>query len=230
VNLLYVTLNSREQLGGLSLLALFLLPLPFLWGSWLFPLFTLVLFSLSVWVFRRFLQESFQVPLVTPGQILLKAALAAIVTQLSTLLTNDLIYYFLPNYFLYTDLGPMFYCAAWESVVPLAQRSIVLTFICLVVLLPVTEELLFRGLIFGTLYRRSPLAGFLLTLVIYTFIRLLPVLGQDTLYLCVCALQYIPMTIYLSWVYVRSDTIAAPMAAHMLINAVNLYTLRSYYA
>ena len=35
---------------------------------------------------------------------------------------------------------------------------------------------------------------------------------------------------YLSWVYVRSDTIATPIAAHMLINVLNLYILRSYYA
>lgn len=230
MHLLYVTLNPREKLGGLIILTLFLLPLPFLWESLLILPFTLILFSLSVWIFRRFLLESFQVPLVTPGQILVKALLAAIISQLSTLLTNDLIFYFLPNYFLYTDLGPLFYNTVWESVVPLAQQSTILSALCLVVSLPVIEELLFRGLLFGALYRRSPLAGFLLTLVLYSFIRLLPVLGEDPLYLGVCALQYIPMTIYLSWVYVRSDTIAAPMLAHMLMNAVNLYILRSYYA
>ncbi len=230
MNLLYVTMNPKEKLGGLCLLALFLPVLPFLSASRSFLLFTLMLFVLSVWVFRRFLLESLRIPLVTPWQILGKAALAAMISQLSRVLTNDLIYYFLPNYFLYTDLGPLFYNGAWEWAVPLVRETALPAFLSLVLLLPVIEELLFRGLIFAHFYRHSPLAGFLLTLLIYTALRLLPVLGRDPLYLGVCALQYIPMTIYLSWVYVRSDTIAAPIAAHMLINAVSLYILRSYYA
>jgi len=230
MNLLYVTLTPGEKRNGLGILALFLLPLPFLSGSTAFPVFLPVLFPLTLWVFRRFLRESFQVPLVTPGQILFKASLAALISQLSTLLTNDLIYYFLPRYFQYTDFGPLFYRAAWETMVPLVREHPLPAFLCLAVLLPVIEELLYRGLLFGTLYRRSPLAGFLVTLALYTSLRLLPVWDLETAYLCVCAIQYIPLTLYLSWVYVRSDTIAAPMAAHMLINAVNLYILRSYYA
>ena len=97
MKLLYVTLNSREKLWGLSLLVLFLLPMPFLAGNGGFVPFALILFLLSTWGFRRFLLESFQVPLVTPGQVLLKAVLATLVIQLSTLLTNDLIFYFLPD-------------------------------------------------------------------------------------------------------------------------------------
>lgn len=229
-NLLYVTLNPKEKLGGLMVLGLFLLPLPFLGDGELLLPFLLILFALTVWVFRRFLWESVRIPLLSPGQILIKAVVAALITKLSTILTNDLIFYFLPRYFLFSDWGPMFYNAAWESAVPLGQGNLILAILGLVVFLPAVEELLFRGLIFGHFYRRSPLAGFLLTLVLYTAIRLLPVLDWDPVYVAICAIQHIPMTIYLSWIYVRSDTIAAPIAAHMLINGLNLYILRSYYA
>ena len=229
-NLLYVTLNPKEKLGGLIVLALFLLPLPFLGDGKLLLPFLLILFVLSIWVFRHFLLESIRMPLLSPGQILIKAVVAAIITKLSTVLTNDLFFYFQAGYFLYSDFGPMFYNAAWESAVPLGQGNLILAILGLVVFLPVIEELLFRGLIFGHFYRRSPLAGFAITLVLYTAIRLLPVLSWDPMYVAICAIQHIPMTIYLSWVYVRSDTIATPIAAHMLINVLNLYILRSYYA
>ncbi|MBE6923216.1 MAG: CPBP family intramembrane metalloprotease [Ruminococcaceae bacterium] len=230
MNLLYVTLNPREKLGGLVLLALYLLILPLLSAGWQFLLFMPVLFGLCLWTFWRFLLDSFQVPLVSPWQILGKAVLAALISQLSRVLTNDLIYYFLPGYFLYTDLGPLLYNSAWEWAAPLVRENPVLAAVCLTLFLPVVEELLLRGLLFGHFYRRTPLFGFLLTLTVCTVLRLLPVFGRDPVYLGVCALQYIPMTIYLSWVYVRSDTIAAPMTAHVLINAVSLYILRSYYA
>lgn len=229
-NLLYVTLQPKEKLGGLIVLGLFLLPLPFLGDGKLLLPFLLIIFPLTVWVFRRFLLESIRIPLLSPGQILLKAVVAAIITKLSTVLTNDLFFYFQAGYFLYSDWGPMFYNAAWESAVPLGQGNLILSILGLVVCLPAVEELLFRGLIFGHFYRRSPLAGFAVTLVLYTAIRLLPVLDWDPMYIAICAIQHIPMTIYLSWIYVRSDTIAAPIAAHMLINVLNLYILRSYYA
>ena len=229
-NLLYVTLNPKEKLGGLIMLGLLLLPLPFLGDGQLLLPFSLILFCVSVWVFRRFLWESIRIPLLSPGQILIKAVIAAFITKLSTMLTNDLFFFSQAGYFLFSDWGPMFYNAAWECAVPLGQGNLILAILGLVVCLPVVEELLFRGLIFGHFYRRSPLAGFLLTLVLYTAIRLLPVLSWDPMYVAICAIQHIPMTIYLSWIYVRSDTIAAPIAAHMLINALNLYILRSYYA
>ena len=230
MNLLYITLSPREKLGGLGILALYLLAMPFLPGWFPFFLFTLAVFLLSACIFRRFLLETFRIPLVTPWQILFKAILAVLLSQLSRLLANDLIFYFLPDCFLYTDLGPLFYNVAWEWAAPPAREHPALAFLSLVLFLPVVEELLYRGLIFGHFYRRWPLIGFLLTLVLYTGLRLLPLWGLDPLYLGVYALQYIPMTIYLSWFYIRSDTIAVPILAHMLMNAVSFSILRSYYA
>jgi len=227
MNLLYVTLTPGEKRNGLGILALFLLPLPFLSGSTAFPVFLPVLFPLTLWVFRRFLRESFQVPLVTPGQILFKASLAALISQLSTLLTNDLIYYFLPRYFQYTDFGPLFYRAAWETMVPLVREHPLPAFLCLAVLLPVIEELLYRGLIFHGLHSKSRMAAYAVSTLAFAAIHVVSYVGTlDWGLLGLSFVQYLPAGLSLAWAYEKSDTIWAPILMHITINQISITFMR----
>lgn len=229
MNLLYITMDLREARLGIVLLFLYFAMLILFsgMGSIAFFLCCLIWTVLAGVFFRRFIRDSFQVPQVTAGQIIWKAILGAMISQLSQLLTNDLIFYFIPTFFTYTDVGPQLNLVIHDTVSRMAQEQYLLTAISAVILLPVVEELLFRGLLFGRLYRHSRLAAFLVTLTLFTLVRVVPLMGHHSaLYLVVCAIQYVPMTIYLSWVYTNSETVLTPMLAHMIINGVSFSMLR----
>ena len=96
-----------------------------------------------------------------------------------------------------------------------------------IVLVPPCEELLFRGVIFGGLYNKRPVAAYILSAVAFSAIHVVGYVGLfswDTLALCF--LQYIPAGLALGWAYVRSGNILAPILIHTLVNALGVAILR----
>ena len=95
----------------------------------------------------------------------------------------------------------------------LSLRSKVLLFLFLLIEAPVLEELLFRGVLFGGLTKIMPLwPAIILSGLIFAFIH-------------VNAATLIPLWflgVAFAWLYVRTDTLLAPMAVHFTFNAVNL--------
>lgn len=96
-----------------------------------------------------------------------------------------------------------------------------------VLLAPVSEELLYRGLIFGALHRKSRLAAYIVSTVVFS---LMHVVGYITLYdigtLALCFVQYIPASVCLAWAYERSGSIITPMLIHIAVNQLSLELMR----
>lgn len=96
-----------------------------------------------------------------------------------------------------------------------------------VLLVPITEELLYRGLLFGSLYKRNHLAGYVISIAAFAALH---VVGYITMYeplhLLLCFLQYLPAGFCLAWAYVRSDTIWAPILMHIAINQIGTTAMR----
>ena len=88
--------------------------------------------------------------------------------------------------------------------------------------IPVVEETLFRGLIFGSLRKRSRLLAYLisaLVFMIYSVWQLLFTsagLGQ----VAIIALSYLPELITLTWCYERTGCIWSPILLTALVNFV----------
>ena len=84
-----------------------------------------------------------------------------------------------------------------------------------------------RGLVFRTLYNRSKIAAYVISVVIFGALH---VVGYITMYeplqLLLCFLQYIPAGIALGWAYARSGSILAPILIHTLVNALGVAILR----
>lgn len=227
MNLLYVTMSRRETAAGLLLLAVYLLMPVIPDSALLFFSFCCLTFIAALVIFRKFLKESCQVPHVTPAQILLKALLGIIVSQLCVLLTNDLLYFFIPSFYIYTDTGPRFYNVTCEIIAAMAQEHFLLTAAAVIVLMPVVDELLYRGLLFGKLLPKSPVPALLVSTALFILVRIAGLFGNFSIsYILVSCLQYVPMCLLLSWVYTRSETILTPILAHMVINAVSFFTMR----
>ena len=91
-----------------------------------------------------------------------------------------------------------------------------------IILAPIIEETLIRGLVFGSLHRTSRALAYVVSCFLFVFMHnwqyfaLYPV--GSVLLSC---LPYIPAAIALGWVYEKSSTIWAPITLHALINAMS---------
>ena len=96
-----------------------------------------------------------------------------------------------------------------------------------VLLVPVVEECLFRGLIFLELHSHSRLLAYCLSTICFGIIHVMSYIGTyDALTLMLCFIQYIPAGIWLAWAYEKADSIFAPILIHTAINAIGIYGLR----
>ena len=93
-------------------------------------------------------------------------------------------------------------------------------------LVPVTEELLYRGLIFRSIYSKNKLLGYAVSIVVFALLHVMGYIGMyDAFHLFLCFLQYIPAGICLAWAYANADSIVAPMLIHIFVNAVGMLSM-----
>lgn len=219
--------TPRETLWGAAYLAfeLFLLPvilaglnmllaqpLADVWVNMAY--FTLNLL-ISVLIFRRFLWHTLR---STRWSALWKAA------------GKGFLLYWVANFcttFVILLIKPDFANVNDGSIAVMAASDFWVIALGTVVLVPVAEELVFRGVLFGGLYRRSPVLAWLACVVVFSAVHVVGYIGTapwDTLLLCF--LQYIPATVCLVWSYRRCGSILAPMLIHTAINAIAILTMR----
>lgn len=227
MNILYISLTRREACLGWALaVPYFLLSLlltPMQWAG-ILPLLSCVLI---LWLFRRFWKETWTCLPLTGRQLLWKPLLACLGAKLVCTVMNDILFFYGLSYYVYTDWGPFL----WDIRVAFtAQDLSIPTALTLVVLLPIAEEFLFRGVVMGSIYPKSRFVAILLSTVLFALLHTLPYLGHfdDTTYLIVYFLQYIPVGLLLSGVYINTDTIAAPIMMHMFYNIFILKSAFDY--
>ena len=107
------------------------------------------------------------------------------------------------------------------------------TIVVLVVLIPIVEEILFRGLLFGSLRNLSRPLAWIVSVAVYCFygvwlFAFLPSGGVDLRYLLL-AFQYIPTAVALTFCYERSGTVWASILLHGITNAMFLFSTLSTY-
>lgn len=160
----------------------------------------------------RFLHASFNAALDAIGRFLmailtaylLELALSMILSSLLVVLGGADIYS--PNNETITQMAPEGY-----------NKLIAMT----VFMAPIVEEILFRGLIFGSLRRRNRLAAWIVSVAIFSLYHIWQYAIDDPIYL-ISAVLYIPGSISLNWCYERSGSIWAPILYHMLTNAIGM--------
>lgn len=95
-----------------------------------------------------------------------------------------------------------------------------------IILAPIIEETLVRGLVFGSLHRTSRWLAYIVSCFLFVFMHnwqyfaLHP--AGSVLLSCV---PYVPAAVALGWVYEKSSTIWAPITLHALINAMSVGVL-----
>ncbi len=114
-----------------------------------------------------------------------------------------------------------------SSISQMAQGNFTLISVGTVLLVPIVEEVFYRGLIFRPLYNRCPVAAYCVSAVIFSAIHLVGYIGlYSPIALLISFLQYLPAGITLGLVYVKTDTIFTPILMHMIINWIGISAMR----
>lgn len=93
-------------------------------------------------------------------------------------------------------------------------------------LAPLVEETLFRGVVFGSVRRRSRFWAYVLSIALFSVYHVwqyIAASGDWTL--AIYIIQYIPLSFALAWSYERTGSIWTPVFFHMAANAISFYIL-----
>lgn len=99
------------------------------------------------------------------------------------------------------------------------------TVLILVVLMPMVEEPLFRGLLFSSVRGYSRVLGYVLSVAVYAFyctVQFVYAFGTLDLRYLLLTIQYVPGALALTWCYDRGGSIWSAIALHMVLNAFTL--------
>ncbi len=107
----------------------------------------------------------------------------------------------------------------------LHQKSVPMI-LCTVVLAPITEECLVRGVLFAPLCRYKPWLAYAVSAVVFSMLHVLVSVGSaSAVSLVEDFLSYLPSGIALGWIYQRTGTIIGPIALHSLSNLFSVITI-----
>ena len=124
-------------------------------------------------------------------------------------------------------IAPGFANANDASIAAMAGSSYFLMAVGTVVLVPLAEECLFRGLIFRTIYASSRWVAYVVSIIVFAAVH---IMGYITVYspmeMLLSFLQYLPAGLCLAWAYTKADSIFAPVLIHTIINAIGIHALR----
>ena len=226
---LTVSMTRTETVFGLFYIGIQILVLPYLlvFGNQIFGnplskvqlnfLFFAIDFICIVTIFRGFLKKCAICGLEHPWRLLRYAGCGLLLYWAGSILVNVVILNVYPDFSNVND----------QSILELTKENYLLMSIGTVLLVPVVEETLHRGVIFGTLYRVNPLVGYLVSTLIFSALHVINYINAfSPLHLFLCFLQYIPAGLCLAWAYVKADSIWAPILIHIAINQLGVLAMR----
>ena len=226
---LSISMTRRETLLGWSylLISMFVLSFAFSFVNSLLPsplsdtLLNLIYFALNflsaVVIFHRFLGVSVKAALATPWRCLRFAALGFFLYYLSVTLLGQVTIRLYPDFINVND----------TSISQLSKEHYTLWALATVWLVPISEELFYRGLVFQGLQREHRMLAYLVSTLVFACIHVMGYVGlYDWLTLSLCFVQYLPAGLTLAWAYEKADTVAAPILMHITINQIGISALR----
>ena len=226
---LTVSMTRRETaLGwGYLLVSMFVLPFALGFCNALLPaplsetVLNLIFFALNFLcvavIFHRFLTESVRAAIKNLWRCLRAAAIGFLLYYLALTLLSRVTFFLYPDFSNVND----------ANIVHLSQQHFPLMAFATVFLVPITEETLYRGLLFQSLSRKSRVAAYAVSTLVFSAIHIMGYVGTaDFVTLILCFIQYLPAGLTLAWAYEQADTIVAPMLMRITINQIGIAAMR----
>lgn len=172
---------------------------------------------LSLWVYHRFLSANWK-PVKNHPILFSQAVILGLVAYWVSFAAVNLVLH---------RLDPTFVNQNDASISAMKKGSFYLMLLGTGFLAPIAEECFYRGLLFRSLWKVSPVGAYLVSATAFSAVHLLGFLGAySPLHLVLAFLQYLPAGVWLGWCYTKSGTIFGPLAMHTLINLYSLNVLR----
>ena len=128
---------------------------------------------------------------------------------------------------LFNALNPGFVNANNAFVAGMVRKNPLLMTLGTVILVPLAEECLFRGLLFADLRQKNRTGAYVLSVLGFCAVHVAGYIGQaDALTLMLCFCQYVPAGIVLCLSYEKTDSLFAPMLIHAAVNLGSILFLR----
>ncbi len=226
---LSILLSSGETVLGAIWLLVELFALPLLLGmanaaigyplsnAGVNILYFILNFTAVFLIFRQFLRRSLGALKKNLPTCLKGAFLGFCVYYVSSQAMTTLLGWLFPWFTNVNDsnIASMLHSNFW----PMAIGTVILT--------PIAEELLFRGLVFQRFYVKKPWLGYLISTAIFCAIHVMGYVGtQEPMTLVLCLIQYIPAALCLAWAYVQGDSIFSSILIHIVVNAMGVMAVR----
>ena len=126
-----------------------------------------------------------------------------------------------------TWINPSFANINDQTVANIVQEYPGMILFATIVLVPVVEETLYRGLIFQSLQRKHRFLAYAISAAAFSAIHIIGYIGSaDWATLAFCFAQYLPAGVALAFAYEKADTIVAPILIHMIINQIGMSAMR----
>ncbi len=221
-----VTLNKTEFSRGLGLLCFQQLLLPVLLGlavaflpfsptdAQLNFAYFLINYISALILFRNFLWAELEIAVERPGKVFSSIAIGYGLYYVISTGIGYLVDFIAPEFLNLND----------ESIGAMSQDQFALITVGTVLLVPMSEELLFRGVLFNHIYEKRPVIACFTSVILFSLIHLIGFIGEySPLHFFLAFLQYLPAGIVLCFTYIRSGTIFAPILFHTLVNSLAMF-------
>ncbi len=186
-------------------------------AAWLNILYFTINFLAAVVLCRQFLRRTLQSGLRELGRSLQFALVGFGIYQVSILALGSLIILLRPDFANVND----------QNLAAISQDHFVLMTVCTVLMVPLTEEVFYRGILFGGLSRRSRTAAYVVSVAAFALVHVSGYVGTtDALTLLLCFLQYLPAGVCLAAVYEKSGSLLPSILIHTAVNAIGMFAMR----
>lgn len=226
---MYVSMTTGERAFGWLYFALelFIIPTLLVRGNSLLPsplshgwvnfIYFCLNFGAVVWIFHGYLSRSLTAVGKNYMEFLKATVLGFVALWAANAVLGWVIGWIMPNFQNIND----------ASIAQMAGLDYWIVAIGTILLVPIAEEVFYRGLIFHGLYAHNRKMAYILSTAAFCLTHVMGYWGSaDWLTIAVCLIQYIPAGVLLAWAYAEADTIFAPILIHMAVNTVGIYTMR----
>ena len=163
--------------------------------------------------FHRYLGRSFRQARRFPGRFFLAVVVGVVIHFFGTAVMS----------FLTQLIEPGLENINNSAIEGMAGANIPVMLVYTVLLAPLVEEILFRGVVFTSIRPHSRFWAYAVSIVAFSFIHVMDYVGQYPLRtLALCFLQYLPASFALAWALEYSGSIWAGVTIHMIANAVGM--------
>ena len=168
-------------------------------------------FLLLAVCFHRYLGRCFRQTRSFPGRYFLAVVVGVVIYYFGTALMS----------FLTQLADPELENINNSTIETMAGANIPIMLVYTILLAPLVEEILFRGVIFTSLRAHSRFWAYAVSMVAFSLVHVMGYVGQyPLLTLALCFVQYLPASFALAWAMEYSGSIWASITVHMIANTI----------